>query len=90
MPNTNSAKKRLRQNVAQRIHNRAIKSEIKTQFRNLRAILTAGNVEETENLFRVMAQKLDRAAARNIIHPNRAGRIKSRFQRRIRMAKQSA
>ena len=68
MPNTNSAKKRLRQNVAQRIRNRAIKSEIKTQLRNLRAILTAGNVEETENLFRVMAQKLDRAAARNIIN----------------------
>jgi len=90
MPNTNSAKKRLRQNVVQRLRNRAIKSEIKSHLRNLRASLTEGKVEEAETLFRLTAKKLDRAAARNIIHPNRAGRIKSRLQRRMRAAKQQA
>ena len=89
MPNSNSAKKRLRQNVVRRIRNRSIKSDIKSSLRKLRLALTDGKVEEGENLFRLAAKKLDRAAARNIIHPNRAGRIKSRLQRRMRSAKQA-
>lgn len=89
MPNTNTAKKRLRQNVVHRLRNRSIKSAIKTSLRQVHAALTDGNVEESETLYRLAVKNLDRAAARNIIHANRAGRIKSRLQRRILSAKQA-
>ncbi len=89
MPNTNAAKKRLRQNLVHRLRNRSIKSAIKTSLRQVHAALTAGNVEESETLYRLAVKNLDRAAARNIIHANRAGRIKSRLQRQILSAKQA-
>jgi len=89
MPNTNTAKKRLRQNVVHRLRNRSIKSAIKTSLRQVHAALTDGNVEQSETLYRLAVKNIDRAAARHIIHSNRAGRIKSRLQRRILSAKQA-
>lgn len=88
MPNTKSAKKRLRQNVARRSRNRSIKSTIRTQLRKLREALAEGKIETCEQEFREAAKKLDRAAAHNVIAANRAGRIKSRLQRRIKALKQ--
>jgi len=89
MPNTNSAKKRLRQNVVHRKRNRSIKSEIRSQLRKVRESLTAGDVEKGEDQFREVAKKLDRAASQHLIHTNRAGRIKSRLQNRIKAVKQT-
>ena len=89
MPNTNTAKKRLRQNVTHRLRNRSIKSEIRSVLRKIREAVTAGDIEQSESQCRLVAAKLDRAAARNIIHPNRAARIKSRLQRQIKAAKQT-
>ena len=89
MPNTNSAKKRLRQNVVRRTRNRAEKSSMRTQIRKVREAVQAGEVETAESEFRVAAQKLDRAGARNLIHRNAATRTKSRLQKLIKSAKQS-
>ena len=89
MPNTLSAKKRLRQNVVRRKRNRSIKSEIGTTLRKVREQLAAGEIEKCEQTFQSAAKKIDRAAAGRIIHPNRAARVKSRVQKRIRLAKQT-
>ena len=89
MPNTKSAKKRLRQNIVRRYRNRSIKSDLRTQLRKLHVALKDGSIEQSEKQFRLVAQKVDRAAENNIIHPNRAGRIKSRLQRRMKAAKQA-
>ena len=88
MPNTKSARKRLRQNVASRQRNRSVKSNIRRQLRKVREALVEGDVEKIEAEFKLAAKTMDRAAAKNIIHPNQAGRIKSRMQRRIKAAKQ--
>ena len=90
MPNTNSAKKRLRQNKVRNARNKSVKSAMKTQVKKVLAAVDAGDVETAETEFRSAAQKLDRAGARNIIHKNAASRQKSRLQRRIRKAKESA
>jgi len=89
MPNTNSAKKRLRQNFARRDHNRAVKSALRSQIRKVREAVKAGEIDKAEEEFRLAAKKLDRAGARRVIHPNRAGRIKSRLQKHIKTAKQA-
>ncbi len=89
MPNSKSAKKRLRQNVARRGRNRTVKSSLRTQLRKVREAVQAGDVERAEAEYRRAAQELDRAGQRNIIHPNTASRTKSRLQKSIKAAKQS-
>ena len=88
MPNSLSAKKRLRQNLTRRTRNRAAKSTIKSQIRKVREAITAGNLEAGENEFRLMAKKLDKAAATNVVHANLAARVKSRLSAALKDAKQ--
>jgi small subunit ribosomal protein S20 len=83
MPNTKSAKKRLRQNLKRRSHNRTIRSAMRTQVRKVRERLEAADAAGAEAEFRVAAKKLDQAAAKNVIHKNAAARWKSRLARRV-------
>ena len=83
MPTSRSAKKRLRQDVVRRTRNRSLKSAVKTQIKKVHAALAEGDLERARSEFRVAQQQLDRAAARNMIHPNAAARLKSRLNARI-------
>jgi len=87
MPTTKSAKKRLRQNIANRLRNRSIKRVVRTQCRKVRQAIQAGDAELAEAEFRLAAKKLDRAGARNIIHPNAGARTKSRLAAKINALK---
>ena len=90
MPNTNSAKKRLRQNKVLRLRNRSIKSDMRTQMKKVSAAVEAGDLETAEKEYQGAARKLDRAGARKVIHKNTAARYKSRLQKRILAAKTQA
>ena len=70
MPNTNSAKKRLRQNKKRRIHNKAIKSSLKTQLRKVHEAVEGDDADARDGAFQAAVSSLDRAAAKNIIHRN--------------------
>ncbi len=99
MPNTASAKKRLRQNETARLRNRSQRSELRTSIRSVSEALDAyeaaraegGDADDalaTVNDAYVAAQKkLDKAGAKNLIHRNKAARTKSRLQARIKKAK---
>jgi len=89
MPSTNSAKKRLRQNIAQRAKNRSIKQDLRTQCRKVNEAIQAGDAELAETEFRLATKKLDRAGSRNIIHRNATARTKSRLSTRIKAIKQA-
>ncbi len=84
MPNTASAKKRLRQNEKLRLHNRSIKSEMRSQIRRVHEAIQAGDTEKAQSEFRVATKRLDRAASKNLIHRNAAARTKSRLSKRIK------
>jgi small subunit ribosomal protein S20 len=88
MPNTKSAQKRLRQNVLRRQRNRSVKSVIRTQIRKVREAVADGDLDAAAEEFRRAAKQLDRAGARNVVHPNKAARHKSRLQKLIKRAKQ--
>jgi small subunit ribosomal protein S20 len=90
MPNTKSAKKRLRQNVAHRAVNRGIKRALRTRCRKVREAITAGDLDQAEVEYRLATRHLDRAGAESIIHRNAAARVKSRLSARIKAAKQQA
>jgi small subunit ribosomal protein S20 len=87
MPNTASAKKRMRQDSVRRARNRATKSILRTQLRKVRAAISAKNIEQSEAEFRTLTKKLDQAAVGNVIHANAAARTKSRISNAIRALK---
>ena len=93
MPNSASAKKRLRQSIDRRAHNRTIKSTLRTQIRKVRAAILAGDVATSEQEFILATKKLDQAASKKVIHDNQASRLKSRLSasiKKIKTAKASA
>ena len=88
MPNTKSAKKRLRQNELRRIRNRAARSTLRTLIKKVRGALEAGDLTQSQDGFRAVSKKLDQAAAHRIIHRNAAARVKSRLSAALKAAKQ--
>jgi small subunit ribosomal protein S20 len=87
MPHTKSAKKRLRQNEQRRLRNRATKSTIKTQIKKVLASAQGGTLEDLQKQYNLAAKKLDRAAAKRVIHPNLAARKKSQLARLLNQKK---
>jgi small subunit ribosomal protein S20 len=90
MPQTTSAKKRLRQSIERRERNRSVKRAIKTQTRKVIEAVTASDLAKAQDEFKLAAQKLDRAAARKVIHRNAASRTKSRLSAKIKTLKPAA
>ena len=87
MPNTASAKKRLRQNETRRQRNRAVKSSVRTQIKKVHQALQSGDLAKAEEDFRLAAKQLDQAGSARIIHANAVARRKSRLQRLIKQLK---
>ena len=52
--------------------------------------VAAGNLEDAQKVLSLAAQKLDRAAAHNIIHRNAAAPTKSRLAARVKTLKPAA
>ncbi len=90
MPTSRSAKKRLRQNIARRLHNRTIRSAVRNQVKKVRRALEASDADEAQSLFPATMKKLDQAAAKGVIHANAAARTKSRLASQIKSLQASA
>jgi small subunit ribosomal protein S20 len=87
MPNTQSAKKRVRQNITRRGRNRWRKRVLRDSLKDLREKLLHGSVEESETALRETQKIVDRTAAKGVIHRNTASRIKSRMSARVKAKK---
>jgi len=81
MPHTRSARKNLRKTEKRRLINRATKKAIKTQIKKVEEASSTGTVEQLRAEYNLAAKKLDKAAARKIVHPNLAARKKSQLAR---------
>jgi small subunit ribosomal protein S20 len=79
MPHTGSAKKSLRQTAKRRLHNRAVKKAIKVQVKKVLEVSANGSLEDLQKEFNLAAKKLDKAAARRVVHRNMAARKKSQL-----------
>lgn len=90
MPHTKSAKKRLRQTTKRRLHNRAVKKDVKIQVKKILAAPKDATVEQLEADLKLAAKKLDKAAAKRVLHPNTAARRKSRLARTLNARKAAA
>lgn len=81
MPNNAAAKKRMRQEQKRRLHNRSIKSIVKTQVTRARQAIAAD--VDAEAAVRAAVSELDRAAKKGVIHRNNAARRKSRLMKQL-------
>jgi len=81
MPNNAAAEKRMRQEQKRRLHNRSIKSQVKTQITKARQAI-ASEVD-AEAAVRAAVSELDRAAKKGVIHRNNAARRKSRLMKQL-------
>lgn len=82
MANIRSQIKRNRQNEKRRLRNKAVRSELKTRVKAAVVAADAGASDADEAL-RLAVKRLDKAAAKGIIHPNQAANRKSRLVRRV-------
>ncbi|MFO7768672.1 MAG: 30S ribosomal protein S20 [bacterium] len=80
MPTHKSAEKRLRQNEKRRQHNKARRSRVRTLMKQIRSDPGA---KEAPELLKEVSSLLDRYAARELHHQNKADRIKSRLTRLV-------
>ncbi|HEY0754686.1 MAG TPA: 30S ribosomal protein S20 [Ktedonobacteraceae bacterium] len=81
MPNNASAQKRQRQEQKRRLHNRMVKSVVKTNVTKARQAIVSG--VDTEAAMRAAVSELDRAAKKGVIHRNNAARRKSRLMKQL-------
>lgn len=80
MPNVKSAEKRMRTSAKRAARNRQVRSRLRTAIKKVRQ---ADSPEIATAALREASSLLDRAAAKNVIHANKAARAKSRLAAHI-------
>ncbi len=74
-----SAKKTIRQDSVRRMRNRSDKSALKTQIKKFVSAIKSHDFDEAGKHLSLVTKKLDKIAAKNIIHKKTASRKKSRL-----------
>ena len=88
MANIKSQIKRNRQNERRRVRNTAARSEIKTRVKTTVSVVQAG--EDPTEALRTAVKRIDKAAAKGVIHKNQAANRKSRLMKRINALRDGA
>ncbi|HEX8980204.1 MAG TPA: 30S ribosomal protein S20 [Parasulfuritortus sp.] len=84
MANTAQARKRARQNDAQRLHNTGLRSEYRTAVKKVRKAILAGDKTAAQAALQVSMSTMDSIADKRIVHKNKAARQKSRLSAAIK------
>lgn len=84
MPNTSSAKKRLRQTIKRTAINRARMSRVRTFIRKVEAAIASGDQQAAREALRLAQPEIMRGATKGVIHKNTASRKISRLAQRIK------
>lgn len=80
MANIKSQKKRIITAEKARQRNKAVRTELKTYVKKVRAAVEAGDADAAQAAANVACRKLDKAASKGIIHKNQAAKRKSGVQ----------
>ncbi len=82
MANIKSQIKRNRQNEIRRLRNKAVRSEMKTRVKSAVRAAEAG-AEDSAEALRLAVKRIDKAAAKGVIHKNQAANRKARLMKRL-------
>jgi len=83
--NIRSQIKRNRQTIKRQARNKAVRSELRTRTKRANAAI-AEDVESAEDSIRLAVKRIDKAAAKGVIHKNQAANRKSRLMKRAAKA----
>lgn len=83
MANIKSAIKRNRQNEKRRVQNRIVRGSTRTQVKKAKEAIGEENKDTALLEVQEAVKKLDRAAAKGVIHKNNAARRKSRLFKQL-------
>ena len=86
MANIKSAKKRISVIQKKTAKNRRIRDHIKSVSKKFEKALAARDMTAAQEKLRLLEKKLDKAAAKNVIHKNKAARKISRMTKRFNEA----
>ena len=87
MPNTKSAKRRMRSSVRKQTQNTSIKSRLHTLETKYLAAVTAGKKDDAAAALRAVTSAFDKAAKTGAVHKATANRKKSRLSLRLNAVK---
>ena len=76
-------KKKIRQNEERRLRNKARKTRIKNLIKKFNHAVLTKHVDEAERLLRLTYKVIDKVAAKNTIHKNKASRLKSKLAKKL-------
>ena len=83
MANIKSQIKRILTNKKSQDRNKAVKSEVKTAVRAARTAIAAGDKAAATAALATAGKKLDKAAAKGVIHKNQAANRKSSIAKQV-------
>ena len=83
MPNIKSAKKRVLTNKRKEEENILVDSRMKNSIKKLEKTIKEGNLEESKKLLDATFKNIDKAQNINIVHKNKAARLKSRLTKSV-------
>lgn len=84
LANTASSKKRAKQAVVRRERNLGQKSTLRTALKKVVKAASAGNKEDAQAALKAAAKLADSAVSKKLIHANKAARLKSRLNAKIK------
>jgi len=82
--NIKSAIKRARQNIKLRQHNASARSMYRTFIKNVLKAVEAGDQEAARAAYAKAQPVIDKASDKGLLHKNKAARIKSRLNARVK------
>lgn len=84
MANSPQAKKRVRQAEKARALNASQRSSMRTSVKNVLKAIIAGDKAAAQAAYIKASSMLDRSARKGLIHKNKASRLKSRINAKLR------
>ena len=82
MPNIKSAKKRVKVNAAKSLRNQMVKNALRTELKKFDVAVTEGDAETKKVALSRATKCVDQAAAKGILHANKAARTKSQLAKK--------
>ncbi len=84
MPNTKSAKKKLRKDIKRTEWNKQYKNKVEFMMKKLKKEKDSAKIDE---LVKKLYSIIDKAAKKNVFHKNKASRLKSNISKLVKSKK---
>lgn len=84
MPRRRTSVKQQRKDKKKHLHNLRVKQSLKKTLKKFQMLVSAKKIDEAKAFLGKVFSQLDKAAKKNVIHPQTASRRKSRLAKRLR------